>query len=85
MFMATRDKSRIQSTGILRHYACSWAEGFAIGDGVRMLLWVPDFVRAHFRTFDGADFVSVTIELAGFTYWIGDAGLLETDEFDLFA
>lgn len=76
--------SRIQAKGILRHYTYGWAEGFAIGDAARVLLYEPDFVRAGVRTFDGNDFFSVDIKLAELEFCIGDSGSVETDEFDLF-
>lgn len=76
--------SRIQAKGILRHYEYGWAEGFAIGDAARVLLYEPDFVGAGLRTFDGTDFFSVAIKLDELEFCIGDSGSLETDEFDLF-
>jgi hypothetical protein len=76
--------SRIQAKGILRHYAYSWAEGFALGDGARVLLYEPDFVSASLRTLDGVDLFWVRIELADVKFSIGNPGAMETDEFDLF-
>jgi hypothetical protein len=76
--------SRIQAKGILRHYAYSWAEGFALGDGARILLYEPDFVSASLRTLDGVDSFWVGIELAEIKFTIGSPGGLETDEFVLF-
>jgi hypothetical protein len=69
---------------VLRHYAYGWAEGFALGDAARILLYEPDFVSAHLSTFDGVDFFSVGIKLANIEFSIGNPALVETDEFDLF-
>jgi hypothetical protein len=76
--------SRVQAKGVLRHYAYGWAEGFALGDAARILLYEPDFVSAHLSTFDGVDFFSVGIKLANIEFSIGNPALVETDEFDLF-
>jgi hypothetical protein len=76
--------SRIQAKGILRHYAYSWGEGFALGAGFRVLLFEPDFVSASLRTIDGVDLFWVSIELADIKFSIGNPGGTETDEFGLF-
>jgi hypothetical protein len=76
--------SRIQSKGVLRHYAYGWAEGFAIGEAARVLLYEPDFISAGLSTADGARFFSVGITLADLDFSIGDPDSLETDEFNLF-
>ena len=77
--------SRIQAKGMLRHYAYGgWAEGFALGDGARILLYEPDFISATLTTVDGVDLCWVTIELAEIGFSIGNPGGMESDEFDLF-
>jgi hypothetical protein len=42
---AAEKASRIQAKGILRHYAYGWAEGFALGDAARVLLYEPSSAR----------------------------------------
>jgi hypothetical protein len=76
--------SRIQAKGILRHYDYSWAEGFALGDAARVLLYEDDFVGGDLRTLDPADLFWICIELAHVTVCIGSPGGIETEEFDLF-
>jgi hypothetical protein len=77
--------SRIQAKGALRHYDYGgWAEGFAIGDSARVLLYEPDFVDAALTTLDGNAFYSVVIRLVGAAFSIGNPGFHETDEFDCF-
>jgi hypothetical protein len=74
--------SRIQAKGVLRHYAYGgWAEGFALGDAARVLLYEPDFVSAGMRTLDGVDFFRISVKLTKVEFSIEN---LETDEFDLF-
>jgi hypothetical protein len=76
--------SRIQAKGVLRHYAYGLAEGFALGDGSRVLLYEPDFVSAGLRTVDGVDLFWIGIRLTDLQFTIGGLGSIETDEFDLF-
>lgn len=77
--------SRIQAKGALRHYGYGgWAEGFAIGDCARVLLYEPDFVEASLTTMDGNAFYSVAIGLVDVAFSIGNPGFHETDEFDCF-
>jgi hypothetical protein len=81
----TRDgeaASRIQAKGVLRHYAYGWAEGFALGDAARVLLYEPDFVSGEMRTFEGVDLFWISVTLTRVEFTIGN--LPETDEFDLF-
>jgi hypothetical protein len=84
--VVTRDAeaaSRIQAKGILRHYAYgAWAEGFALGDAARILLYEPDFVSAEMRTLAGVDLFWISVKLTKVEFSIGN--LPETDEFDLF-
>jgi hypothetical protein len=72
--------SRLQAKGILRHYAYGWAEGFALGDGARVLLYEGDFIRGHLNTH--SDLFSVTVQLMNVTFYLGNYP--ETDEFDVF-
>jgi hypothetical protein len=74
--------SRLQAKGILRHYAYGWAEGFALGDGARVLLYERDFIRGHLHTHSGGDLFSVTVQLMNVTFYLGNYP--ETDEFDVF-
>jgi hypothetical protein len=77
--------SRIQARGVLRHYDYGgWAEGFALGEGARVLLYEPDFVSAGLRTLDGVDLVLIGIRLANVKISIESTGAVATDEFDLF-
>jgi hypothetical protein len=73
--------SRIQVKGVLRHYAYGWAEGFALGDAARVLLSEPNFVSAHLSAYDGVEFLRISLDLADISFFIGDRGVLETDEF----
>jgi hypothetical protein len=75
--------SRIQACGSLNHYAYGWAQGFAIGDGARALLWEPDFVSARLRTLEGNAIFWLEVKLHGLDFVIGDLSM-QTDEFDLF-
>jgi hypothetical protein len=72
--------SRLQAKGIIRHYAYGWAEGFALGDGARVLLYEGDFIRGHLNTH--GDPFSVTVQLMNVTFYLGNHP--ETDEFDIF-
>jgi len=74
--------SRIQAKGILRHYAYGWAEGFALGDGARVLLYEGDFIKGHLNTHGGVDLFLVTVHLMNVKFYLGNYH--ETDEFDLF-
>jgi hypothetical protein len=76
--------SRIQAIGALTHYHYNWAEGFAIGEGTRVLIWEPDFVSATLRTDDGTNIFHIVVKLRGLDFVIGDAVVVQTDEFDLF-
>jgi hypothetical protein len=75
--------SRIQAKGILRHYDYGWAEGFAVGDAARVLLYEGDFVSAAETEWDGID-IGMSIRLTDVTLFIGKAEATVTDEFDLF-
>jgi hypothetical protein len=75
--------SRIQTKGVLRHYDYGWAEGFALGDATRVLLYEGDFVGAVLTEVDGVG-AWVAIRLTDVRVVIGHPGLVETDEFDLF-
>lgn len=77
-----RKGSRIQATGVLKHYAYNWAEGFAVGDGARVLICESDFISSHLRTFVGVDFFRIGIELVALKFVLGDLAP-QTDEFDL--
>ncbi len=74
--------SRLQAKGILRHYAYGWAEGFALSDGARVLLYEGDFITGRLNTHEGADLFSVAIHLTNVKFYLGNYN--ETDEFDLF-
>jgi hypothetical protein len=77
--------SRIQAKGALRYYDYGgWAEGFAIGDAARVLLYEPDFVEAALTTLDGNAFYTVGIRLVDVAFSVGNPGFHETDEFDCF-
>ena len=84
LLIALGSESRLQTKGIMRRYSYDWAEGFAIGDGGRLLLCEPDFRAARLRTYDGNEHFQITICFLDAQYVIGDPGLVETDEFELF-
>jgi len=74
--------SRIQAKGILRHYDYGdWAQGFALGDGARVLLYEGDFVTGHLTTHNEVDLFSVSVDLAQVKFSLGNYH--ETDEFHL--
>ena len=67
------DKSpRIGFVGRLRNIGYSWADGFAVGDGGRLLLFEPDFVSASLWTADGNDFFAITIRCGDVEFLVGD-------------
>jgi hypothetical protein len=61
-----------------------WADGFAVGDGARVLLYAPDFVSANLHTYDGTTFFSVGVTLARVKFALGTPALIGSDEFDSF-
>ena len=74
--------ARVGVSGRLRRFEYSWADGFAIGDGGRMLLYEADLVRASLQTFDGNDFFRILIRLGEVTFLLGDESL-RGDEFEM--
>jgi hypothetical protein len=75
--------SRILAKGVLRHYDYGWAEGFALGDAARVLLYEGDFISAELAEWDGLD-VGVGIRLVDVTLFIGRPEAVEKDDFDRF-
>jgi|SRR5271154_132998 len=76
------EASRIGIAGTLRAIGYSWAAGFAIGEGGRLLLYEPDFVSASLETFDGNDYFSITARFGDVTFLIDDEGRAG-DEFSM--
>jgi hypothetical protein len=72
---------RIGVVGQLRMIDYSWADGFAVADSGRVLLYEPDFVSAFLRTFDGNDFFRVEICFGDMAFVLGD----ESSALDEFA
>jgi hypothetical protein len=84
LLMSSGEVWRFQAKGTLRYYDYNWADGFAIGDGARMLVSELDFVSAKLRTYDGTQHFSIAMRFGEVAYVTGDPGMHETDEFDLF-
>jgi hypothetical protein len=77
-------KSRGQAKGIVRHCGYNQTDGFAIGDGVRLVVSASDFAGAQMRTYDGTEHFSIRMRFGDAECVLGDPGLIESDEFDLF-
>jgi hypothetical protein len=73
---------RIGFVGRLRNIGYSWAEGFAVGDSGRILLYEPDFVSASLWTYDGNDFFALTIRCGDVEFLVGDESYAN-DEFTM--
>jgi hypothetical protein len=70
--LGTGGEPRITILGELRHFDFGWADGFAVGDGGRVLLHEPDFISGSLWTFDGNDFFLLTLRFGDVEFLIGD-------------
>jgi len=68
LLMSAGEAWRFQAKGTVRYYDYNWADGFAIGDGARMLVSEPDFVGAKLRTHDGAEHFSIAMRFGEAAY-----------------